>query len=175
VTTIGLRVVKWFREWKLGRSRFGRKLSKSVWASQVPHLGLDRLQPEFEHFPVGGPAGRPHLSLGLGQGQFQPGLAGLFRGFVSRERRAQGLCTLRLFLLRLHRLAFESSRHSSDLSRNWSVPLADDSRARRERRLECNYLSARLLRRTGRVGNVTALHGTWTPCFAICVTPHACC
>lgn len=105
--------MKRFPEWNVGRCPLWAKLSKSLHCSQVPDLSLNGLKPEFEHFLVRRVARGQHLGLGLGQGQFEPVFTSLPVAFLFRKRRSEGLHTLRLFLLRLDRFAFEAPRHAS--------------------------------------------------------------
>src|SRR6478736_9376632 len=106
-----LRPIKWMKDsgWKGGR--FGRKLSKSVTASQVPDLRLDRLKLELEHFPVRRFARRGHLRLRLREGQLESGLARLAHLLVRRQCRPHRLVALCFFLLRFDRLALKPTRH----------------------------------------------------------------
>ena len=88
------------------------KLSKSAIASQALDLGPDRLEAEFQHFSMSWTARRPQLRLGLGQRQLETGFSRLPRPLIRGQLRLERPGALRFFLLRLHRLALESSSHS---------------------------------------------------------------
>jgi len=111
------------------------KLSKTVKPSQALHLGLNGIEPKFQHLTMSWPAGCHHFRLGLRQGELESLPSYCTPLLFGAQWRFQGLPPLSFLLLRFHRLAFEPPRHTYDHSRdrapllvNWAGSSRGDDR-----------------------------------------------
>ena len=94
------------------------KLSKTVKPSQALDLGLNGVEPKFQHFAMSWPARCHHFCLRLRQGKLEPLPSGCTPLLFGAQLWFQGFPPLGFLLLRFHRLAFEPPRHTYDHSRD---------------------------------------------------------